>query len=75
MATSVRLAPETERRLDFLAAQTGRTKAFYLREILEKGIEDAEDYYLAAATLERVRKGEERVYTLADVEAEIGLAD
>ncbi|MEO6292964.1 MAG: DUF6290 family protein [Burkholderiaceae bacterium] len=75
MATSVRLAPETERRLDFLAAQTGRTKAFYLREILEKGIEDAEDYYLAAATLERVRKGEERVYTLADVEAELGLAD
>lgn len=26
MATSIRLAPETEKRLDFLAASTGRTK-------------------------------------------------
>ncbi len=46
MATSIRLAPETEQRLDYLASQTGRTKAFYLREIIERGIEDMEDYYL-----------------------------
>ena len=31
MATSIRLAPETEQRLDFLASSTGRTKAYYLR--------------------------------------------
>ena len=30
MATSIRLAPETEQRLDFLATSTGRTKAYYL---------------------------------------------
>ena len=48
MATSIRLAPETEQRLDFLASQTGRTKAFYLREVIERGLEDMEDYYLAA---------------------------
>ena len=36
MATSIRLAPETEQRLDYLASQTGRTKAFYLREIIEQ---------------------------------------
>jgi len=59
MATSIRLAPEMEKRLDFLAAQTGRTKAFYLRELIERGLEDLEDYYLAADVLERVRKGEE----------------
>ena len=46
MATSIRLAPETEQRLDYLASQTGRTKAFYLREIIEQGIEEMEDYYL-----------------------------
>ncbi|CAA9892570.1 hypothetical protein METHB2_730009 [Candidatus Methylobacter favarea] len=34
MATSIRLAPEVERRFDYLAVQTGRTKAFYLREII-----------------------------------------
>ena len=73
MATSIRLAPETERRLTFLAEQTGRTKAFYLREIIEKGIEDMEDYYLAADVLERVRKGEERVYTDAEIRAKLGL--
>ena len=38
MATSIRLAPETEQRLDFLASQTGRTKAFYLREMIEQGL-------------------------------------
>ena len=57
MATSIRLDPAIERRLGFLASQTGRTKAFYLREIIEKGIQDMEDYYLAADVLERIRKG------------------
>lgn len=75
MATSVRLAPETEKRLDTLAARTGRTKAYYLREIIERGIEDMEDYYLASEVLERVRKGEEKVYSLDDVERRLGLAD
>ena len=37
MATSIRLAPEMEQRLDFLASQTGRTKAYYLREIIREG--------------------------------------
>ncbi len=59
MPTSVRLAPETEQRLDFLASQTGRTKAFYLRELIERGLEDMEDYYLAADVLERLRRGTE----------------
>lgn len=40
MATSIRLAPETEQRLDYLATHTGRTKAYYLREIIEQGIGD-----------------------------------
>lgn len=74
MATSVRLDPATEQRLDHLAAQTGRTKAYYLRELVENGLEDLEDYYLAAATMERVRKGEERTFTLAEVERDLGLA-
>lgn len=67
MATSVRLAPETEQRLDFLALQTGRTKAFYLREMIERGLEDTEDYYLAAEVLERLRRGTEKIYSSADV--------
>ncbi len=73
MATSVRLSPEIEKRLDLLAAQTGRTKAFYLREMIEKGLEDLEDYYLAAETLARVRKGEEKVHSAAAVREDLGL--
>ncbi len=75
MATSIRLSPEVEKRLDYLAGQTGRTKAFYLREIIEKGLDDMEDYFLATDVLERVRKGEERVYSLDEVENALGLAD
>ena len=73
MATSIRLSPEIEKRLALLASQTGRTKAFYVREIIERGIEDAEDYYLAVDVLERVRRGEEPVYSSDAVRAELGL--
>lgn len=73
MPTSIRLAPETEERLNFLASQTGRTKAYYLREIIERGLEDIEDYYLAADVLERVRKGREQVHTVEEVRNELGL--
>jgi RHH-type rel operon transcriptional repressor/antitoxin RelB len=67
MATSIRLNPETERRLDLLATQTGRTKAFYLRELIERGLDDIEDYYLSADALERVRQGRENVLSAAEV--------
>jgi RHH-type rel operon transcriptional repressor/antitoxin RelB len=75
MATSIRLSPELSSRLDRLAAKTGRTKAFYLREIIESGIGEMEDYYLAADTLERVRKGQEKVYSAALVRNELGPDD
>ena len=75
MATSIRLAPETEQRLDFLASQTGRTKAFYLRELIERGLEDMEDYYLAADVLERLRQGKEKVYSSAEVRNALDLDD
>lgn len=75
MATSIRLDWETERRLDRLAAETGRTKAFYLRELIERGIEDLEDYYLGMEVLERLRKGEEYTVSLDEVEKDLGLDD
>ena len=75
MPTSIRLAADMEQRLDFLASHTGRTKAYYLREIISEGIEDLEDYYLAADVLERVRKGQERVHSAADVRKDLGLDD
>ncbi len=75
MATSIRLSPKAEQRLDFLAAQTGRTKAFYLRQMIESGLDDLEDYYLAANVLERVRKGEEKIHSSVQVRSDLGLDD
>ncbi len=75
MATSIRLAVDLEQRLDFLAERTGRTKAYYLREIITQGIADMEDYYLAVDTLERVRKGQEQVHSAASVRKDLGLDD
>lgn len=75
MATSIRLSPELEKRLDYLVSQTGRTKAYYLRQMIERGLDDMEDYYLAADALERVRKGEEKVLPAADVRNDLGLGD
>ncbi len=75
MSTSVRLEAPLEKRLDELARRTGRTKAYYLRELVQRGMDDLEDYYLAAATVERVRKGEERTYSAAEVRSGLGLDD
>ena len=58
MATSIRLVGRDRAAARFSSLfTTGRTKAFYLRELIERGLADLEDYYLAADVLERVRKG------------------
>ncbi|VVP45198.1 CopG family transcriptional regulator [Pseudomonas fluorescens] len=75
MATSLRLPPELEKRLDFLASSTGRTKTFYLLQMIGQALPEVEDYYLAADVLERVRKGEEPVHSASSVRSELGLDD
>jgi RHH-type rel operon transcriptional repressor/antitoxin RelB len=64
MTTSIRLSPEVSKRLDWLAAKTGRTKASYLRLIIESGLSDMEDYYLSAEAQEQARKGQEKVFSV-----------
>lgn len=75
MPTSIRLSDDIEQRLDFLAQQTGRTKAFYIREMILEKIDDIEDYYLAADILERVRKGKEATFTADEVRKDLDLDD
>jgi RHH-type rel operon transcriptional repressor/antitoxin RelB len=58
-----------------LALKTGRTKAFYLREMIESGIAEMEEYYLTADTLKRVRQGREMAYSAAAVRKDLGLDD
>jgi RHH-type rel operon transcriptional repressor/antitoxin RelB len=73
MAVSIRLDPEIELRLDELASQTGRAKSYYLRELIEGGLDDLEDFYLADATMERIRKGQERIVSSSQARKELGL--
>jgi RHH-type rel operon transcriptional repressor/antitoxin RelB len=61
MTTSIRLSPEISKRLDWLAEKTGRTKASYLRMIIESGVSDMEDYYRAVDRLERLLKEEQKI--------------
>jgi len=75
MPTSVRFEPDIEARLDALAKRTGRTKAYYLREMAERYLQDMEDYYTAVEISERVRRGEEKVYSSAEIRRELGLDD
>jgi RHH-type rel operon transcriptional repressor/antitoxin RelB len=75
MTTSIRLSPEVSKRLDWLASKTGRTKASYLRLIIESGLSDMEDYYLSAQAKEEIRKGQEKVLSAPMARKEAGAQD
>lgn len=70
---AIRLPEDIERRLEALAAATGRTKTFYAREAILEHLEDLEDVYLAERRLEALRAGKTRALTLEEVERELGL--
>jgi len=53
---SVRLPKDIEKRLDYLAKETGRTKTYYVKEALVEHIDDLEDAYLALSRLEKPTK-------------------
>ena len=75
MPISTKLSPEAERRLDRLASQTGRSREYYLPEIIDRGLAEVEDYYLAVQVLERVHAGKERVYSDGELSERLGLED
>ena len=53
---SIRLDPDTEKRLAALAAKTGRTKSYYAREALLAHLDEMEDRYIAIERLEHPAK-------------------
>lgn len=70
---ALRIDTETEKRLEALAAKTGRTKTFYAREAILTHLDDLEDFYLAEARMKDFRS--EEAIPLADLKAELGLDD
>lgn len=73
--TAVRLPDETYARLQALAARTGRTATFYIREAVEEHLQDLEDLYAAEQALIAHRRSGERALSLDELDAELGLED
>ena len=75
VATSVKLSDETGAQLERLAARTGRSKSYYLREAVETHIDQLVRDYELLETAQNVRAGRERTYSLAEVEDILDLGD
>lgn len=75
MSTSIRLNEETSNRLNKLSERTGRSKAFYLRQLIEDGLDKLEYEYGILQDIEDYRKGKSKTYTLEEMEKLYGLAD
>jgi RHH-type rel operon transcriptional repressor/antitoxin RelB len=73
--TAVRLPDETYARLQDLAARTGRTATYYIREAIEEKLQDLEDLYLAEEVSRQRASGESKTYTLEELGRELGLDD
>ena len=59
----------------FWPRKPGAPRLSTLREVIERGLEDMEDYYLAADVLERLRQGKEEVYSSVYVRSALDLDD
>lgn len=63
MTISVNLPQELEVRLKALAEKSGQATDVQLRQIIDAGLEDMEDYYAGQDVLARIARGEEKVLT------------
>ncbi|MEI8054832.1 MAG: DUF6290 family protein [bacterium] len=67
----IRLPEEIDKRLCYLSSQTGRTKAYYVREAILDRLEEMEDIYISLRRLEKHGK----TYSLNEVENKLDLED
>ena len=69
----IRIPKSVGQRLENLAKRTGRSKTYYIREAIVEHLDDLEDIYLAEQVLERVRRSEESVFSIDEVERRLDL--
>lgn len=67
MPVSLRLPEDLNQRLSILAAQTGRSKTFYMLEAIKQQIDELEDLYLAEQRLIEIRSGKSKTVPLEEV--------
>ena len=73
VANNFRANPQTKMRVERLAKMTKRPASFYYNFLLDEYLDDLEDIFLAEEVIKNIRSGKEKTYTLAEVEAELGL--
>ena len=76
MGTMIELPEEVERRIDALVDETGRSKEFYIEDLLWRMAEDIEDYYRAIQIIGPPEgRGGRRMYSSEEIRREFGLDD
>lgn len=70
---SLRLPVEVDERLSRLAAATGRSKSYYLRELVTAGIDDLEYAYGLVARAEAIRADQRETRPLDDLMSEMDI--
>lgn len=64
---------ELDERLSRLVAATGRSKSYYLRELVTAGIDDLEYTYGLVTRVEAIRAGQRETRPLNDLMSELGI--
>ena len=72
---TIRLPEEIEKRLTVLAASTGRTKAFYVREAILEYLDGLEDLYLAEQRQADLRAGRSSTVSLQEAMKQYAMED
>jgi len=70
---SLRLPVEIDERLSRLAAATGRSKSYYLRQLVTAGIDDLEYAYGLVTRAEAIRASQPETRPLDDLMSELGI--
>ena len=71
MTTTIRLEKDIEDRLNHLAEETGRSKSFYIRKLIDDYLDDLEDLYIAQHRMETFSGS----ISLDDIEKKYDLED
>ncbi|MBF0468285.1 MAG: ribbon-helix-helix protein, CopG family [Desulfamplus sp.] len=70
---SIRLPEDLATRLNFLAAQTNRTKSFYAIEAIRRYLEDLEDLYFGEKAYKEFILSGEKALSTKEVQKELEL--
>ena len=73
MPLSVRLTPDEDARLDALAARTGRSKTFYVREAITTHLDELEERYWADEVVRDWEAAGKKSRPAGDLWSELGV--